>query len=45
MTDWRACTVCTSRPCDGVLAGGMCDDMECRYYDDEQPEDDDDDED
>lgn len=31
----RCCPFCSSRPCDGCLAGGVCDRMRCTCEDDE----------
>ena len=36
----RCCPHCSPNPCDGVAAGGMCDNVECDCFgddDDEQP--------
>lgn len=51
MDEWRkacdCCPVCSSFPCDGVAAGGMCDDIECHCnhgYDDDPNWDEDEDE-
>lgn len=41
--DCRCCQACGSVPCDGVMAGGMCDEARCSC--DDEPSDRDDDED
>lgn len=33
-THCRCCRTCASAPCDGVMAGGMCDEARCSCDDD-----------
>lgn len=33
----RCCSRCGNPPCDGVCAGGMCDEMKCLCDDDRDP--------
>lgn len=39
MSEWRkqcdCCQQCSQHPCDGVMAGGFCDSLECECFDDE----------
>ena len=35
--DYRNCTACNSRPCDGCMAGGVCD-RRCNCDDEESPD-------
>ena len=34
----RCCGSCSPRPCDGVCAGGMCDEARCSCDDDYEPD-------
>ena len=39
MKECVCCPICWHCPCDGVMAGGMCDHMPCECDDDHQEED------
>lgn len=37
----RCCRMCSNPPCDGAMAGGMCDEADCHCDDDHDYRDDD----